>query len=137
MNGPRPCGWFPKVAGERLRGRIKGFSEGSTPFGPRRIVELDTEDGVRALWLSSRVLESKFTDADPKPGDLLDVTYCGRHPTKQYHLWEVTTSTPARKKRRARRQPRLPGLTSATPIADSPRPAPPPDSTGEDPFSDF
>jgi hypothetical protein len=74
-----PKSWVPSESDPSIVGEFLRLEQGTTAFGPARIVVLKTKDGnERSLWLFHSVLKNEFNRVRPKVGELVAVRYLGK-----------------------------------------------------------
>jgi hypothetical protein len=83
-----PTGWRPKP-GDTISGVVTDLAVCHGEHGSYPLVELD---GTTNLHAFHEVLRNELARRSPKIGDRLEVTYQGRHPERDYHVYRVTSN---------------------------------------------
>lgn len=74
-----PKSWVPSEADPSIVGEFRRLEQGTTAYGPARIVVLRTKDGAeRSVWLFHAVLKNEFSRVRPKVGELVAIRYLGK-----------------------------------------------------------
>ena len=79
-DGSYPESWIPEP-GNFIVGTLDHYDTATSRFGTRTIAVIRDEDSgeLRGIWLMAKVLEEKFAELEPKPGERL---YVKRHKDK-------------------------------------------------------
>lgn len=85
--------WDPDP-GDTITGYYDGMNEGVPGYGGERfdVAHLKTEDGPKAVWLSSTVLQEQWKEADPSPGDAVGIKHQGKRESEngyEYNDFQV------------------------------------------------
>jgi hypothetical protein len=84
-----PRSWVPSEADPSIVGEFLRLEQGTTAYGPARIVVLKTKDGSeRSVWLFHTVLRNEFARVRPKVGELVAVRYLGKKQGAQGQAYE-------------------------------------------------
>lgn len=95
FDGSYPPWWNPEEHGNTLIGQLIRYEKGTTQYGPCHIAVIMDEDTgtVYSVWLQSFVLENRFREENPKPGERVGIKYLGRQSPKdggaEYHNYHV------------------------------------------------
>jgi len=74
-----PRSWVPSESDPSIVGEFRRLEQGTTAYGPARIVVIRTKDGAeRSIWLFHAVLKNEFSRVRPKVGELVAIRYLGK-----------------------------------------------------------
>jgi len=87
--------WAPQKEGDYIFGIIRDIRTPNTRFGPRTIVEIETENGERrSVWISHATLKRQWNAKNPEVGDYILILYKGAKKTStgkvQYHMYGLS-----------------------------------------------
>ena len=142
-DGSYPKSWIPEPR-DFIVGTLDHYDTGASRFGTRNIAVIrDEESGeLRSVWLMASVLEAKFAELEPKPGERL---YVKRHADRvnavgtTYQTYSVRVEGRTTKPRFDRVTEVPPQQQAETPECES-RPAPEEEVAGShepEKFTDF
>lgn len=84
-----PEGWRPQP-GDSIKGKVVDLDVRDGAYGRYPLVTLETDRGQVTVHAFHEVLASELARRSPKPGDVIEVAYRGKHPDKGYHLYSVS-----------------------------------------------
>ena len=142
-DGSYPKSWIAEP-GDFIVGTLDHYDTGTSHFGTRTIAVIRDEDSdeLRSVWLMASVLEAKFAELEPKPGERL---YVKRHKDKvnsagtRYQAFSVRVEG-RRAQPKLDRAAQIPPEQKAETLERESRPAPEEevvDSHEPEKFSDF
>ena len=85
-----PKSWVPSESDPTIVGEFLRLEQGTTAFGPARIVVIRTKDGAeRSIWLFHTVLRNEFSRVRPRVGELVAIRYLGKKQGAQGQAYEA------------------------------------------------
>ncbi len=111
-DGSYPKSWIPEP-GDFIVGTLDHYDTGTSHFGARTIAVIRDEDSdeLRSVWLMASVLEAKFAELEPEPGERL---YVKRHADRVNAVGTTYQSYSVRVERRTTK-PRFDRATEVPP----------------------
>ncbi len=85
-----PKSWVPSESDPTIVGEFLRLEQGTTAYGPARIVVVRTKDGTeKSVWLFHAVLKNEFSRVRPKVGELVALRYLGKKQGAQGQNYEA------------------------------------------------
>lgn len=75
LEGDYPQSWIPENEGDAIYGTVVRWATGWTQYGEAPVLVLETDHGLRSVWVLSTVLKNQLGRLKPQAGERIGIKY--------------------------------------------------------------